>query len=210
MFLLHYSYSCIQCFFKKLDWAIIDLQINYTFSVCTIWWVWRCGNISDSIITIYPLYFKLFLFPLGFGVFLFSFVCYFNTVIFKTVRYSPVLHVILFLINKSEISIIFIFRTTLRSLFHLENMKIKVQSFGMPYNLVSFSKILWRYYLIIQLSSLLMKLNIIFVFINHFYFPRFSLAPAISSRGLRVGAGRRKMKNKVRFWRVIRRIEWRE
>lgn len=125
-------------------------------------------------------------------------------------RYRPVLHVILFLINNFEISIIFIFRTTLRSLFHLENMKIKVQSFGMPYNLVSFSKILWRYYLIIQLSSLLMKLNIIFVFINHFYFPRFSLAPAITSRGLRVGAGRRKMKNKVRFWRVIRRIEWRE
>lgn len=31
---------------------------------------------------------------------------------------------------------------------------------------------------------MLIKLNIIFLFINHFYFPRFSLAPGITSRNL--------------------------
>lgn len=55
-----------------------------------------------------------------------------------------------------------------------------------------------------------MMLNIIFIFINHLYFPRYSLAPSITSRGLRMGRGRREMKNKMKLQNVNREIKWGE
>lgn len=55
-----------------------------------------------------------------------------------------------------------------------------------------------------------MMLNIIFIFINRLFFPRYSLALSIMSRGLRIGGERREMKNKMRLQNVNREIKWGE
>lgn len=51
-----------------------------------------------------------------------------------------------------------------------------------------------------------MKLSIVFIFINHLYFSRFSLASTITSRRLTMGGRAREKENKMRFWNVIREI----
>ena len=184
--------------------------------MCTFWQVWTYAITSDTITRIkgidisnasqsFPCIFLVF--------FLSCFVfCFFTMVTFKRVKYRYVFSVIkFFFVNKFEIWVIYIFILTRKFYSTLKiRMRHKCNLLNCVIILFSFKK--FSKYIFSQLtySSLLMKLNIVFIFINHLHFTRFCLAPAITSRRLRMGGGRREMENKVRFWNVIRGIEWRE